>query len=969
MSSANRGSSLRNSSQYSRHVPPNHTGRPGHQPRWPVNHVPYAKEFRSYEQCFNPSDCPPVTIGGNTMVQKESGYQGGYPKQGHAPGVQLGSHDCPPVTIGGNTMVQKESGYQGGYPKQGHAPGVQLGSQSPPHAIYSAAPSAVGGIPERRQVSPPLHINVYGQVSCGLLQENPLRGASLMSLSPSALAPTPLDGHSHTHPRSAMGLEFSSRRNELRPSPVQIQHSPPFYRTTSQDDGRKASIIFVSESPSRKRRRITHHQILELGGTTPTPPPSAHPQTPWDLGVTAHRRSPRYQHRGSPPIRRSRYREWPQDSYPLGVPQPATVVVDVNQVPVSIPVTLSHHGLSLYTGPHISVCQGSTGPPPACQIHGLYACACPQFPPACQVPQFGSCLPQHHHHHHHHHHQPYQAFLAAQQQQQPALAVPHTTHYQHLPQQAPCVWGVHTGTVCGVCLQALCVVCAYRHCVVCAYRNHVCGVCIQEPRVWCVHAGTTCVVCACRNHVCGVCMQALQRPDAVNLDLLAEQHRSSGAAFHHHAPPTQLHTAALAQVASPPPLFLSESRGNQLELLPARSRRPSTPSRRSMNARRWRTSPVAPPHSPYGFLFHFLQAELGSPDSSDTENYEALLSLAERLGEAKPRGLAKVDIEQLPSYKFNTDTHQGDQTSCVVCMCDFEARQMLRVLPCSHEFHAKCVDKWLKATAIVGHCSRSSSARKILRTVMVEMELPVLELIQFADTRWSSEYNMLSKLHAVRKAVGPELANSENNIELLTAVEWKQAAGIVEVLGPLADATKKITEKEFSTFLNHPGHLGVSEDMILTRVSYILNYAIIYAHASSERGKRGKQKQRPTQNNEEREGIDMTEKHPRSWCHSSHCAILSAEVYFLSLRHSECRGLLPHRTILSAEVSFLSLSHPTILSAEVSFLSLPHCAILSAGVSFPLTLPLPLKTRLLPSPLQPGYSPPLPNHPCEYISI
>nr|CAD7570244.1 unnamed protein product [Timema californicum] len=933
MSSANRGSSLRNSSQYSRHVPPNHTGRPGHQPRWPVNHVPYAKEFRSYEQCFNPSDCPPVTIGGNTMVQKESGYQGGYPKQGHAPGVQLGS-------------------------------------QSPPHAIYSAAPSAVGGIPERRQVSPPLHINVYGQVSCGLLQENPLRGASLMSLSPSALAPTPLDGHSHTHPRSAMGLEFSSRRNELRPSPVQIQHSPPFYRTTSQDDGRKASIIFVSESPSRKRRRITHHQILELGGTTPTPPPSAHPQTPWDLGVTAHRRSPRYQHRGSPPIRRSRYREWPQDSYPLGVPQPATVVVDVNQVPVSIPVTLSHHGLSLYTGPHISVCQGSTGPPPACQIHGLYACACPQFPPACQVPQFGSCLPQHHHHHHHHHHQPYQAFLAAQQQQQPALA----------------------------------------------------------------------------------------RPDAVNLDLLAEQHRSSGAAFHHHAPPTQLHTAALAQVASPPPLFLSESRGNQLELLPARSRRPSTPSRRSMNARRWRTSPVAPPHSPYGFLFHFLQAELGSPDSSDTENYEALLSLAERLGEAKPRGLAKVDIEQLPSYKFNTDTHQGDQTSCVVCMCDFEARQMLRVLPCSHEFHAKCVDKWLKATAIVGHCSRSSSARKILRTVMVEMELPVLELIQFADTRWSSEYNMLSKLHAVWKAVGAELANSENNIELLTAVEWKQAAGIVEVLGPLADATKKISGDSYPTSMVIPilhclkSHLNVFitskkdgvmfarslDNTLKARFSF---YDLLYPNQpchSRRRDAHAVPTIPPSWSDGWLRGIKAAGSQLRSsvpvailsqydrllslpailsaaisYLSLPHRAILSAAIYFLSLphhiilsaavsflslphriilsaevsflslchsecrvprstsspHHSECRGLIPHRTILSAEVSFLSLSHPTILSAEVSFLSLPHCAILSAGVSFPLTLPLPLKTRLLPSPLQPGYSPPLPNHPCEIISI
>ena len=36
------------------------------------------------------------------------------------------------------------------------------------------------------------------------------------------------------------------------------------------------------------------------------------------------------------------------------------------------------------------------------------------------------------------------------------------------------------------------------------------------------------------------------------------------------------------------------------------------------------------------------------------------------------------------------------QTVCVVCMSDFETRQMVRVLPCSHEFHAKCVDKWLK---------------------------------------------------------------------------------------------------------------------------------------------------------------------------------------------------------------------------------------------------------------------------------
>ena len=79
---------------------------------------------------------------------------------------------------------------------------------------------------------------------------------------------------------------------------------------------------------------------------------------------------------------------------------------------------------------------------------------------------------------------------------------------------------------------------------------------------------------------------------------------------------------------------------------------------------------------------------------------QALLNLAERLGEAKPRGLTKSDIEQLPSYRFNPETHRTDaeQTLCVVCMCDFENRQLLRVLPCSHEFHTKCVDKWLKVS-------------------------------------------------------------------------------------------------------------------------------------------------------------------------------------------------------------------------------------------------------------------------------
>jgi len=86
--------------------------------------------------------------------------------------------------------------------------------------------------------------------------------------------------------------------------------------------------------------------------------------------------------------------------------------------------------------------------------------------------------------------------------------------------------------------------------------------------------------------------------------------------------------------------------------------------------------------------------EYGS--NQDRENYEALLNLAERLGDAKPKGLVKSDIDQLVSYTYSEDTKQTDQTLCVICMCDFENGQNLRVLPCNHEFHTKCVDKWLK---------------------------------------------------------------------------------------------------------------------------------------------------------------------------------------------------------------------------------------------------------------------------------
>ncbi|KAM9253701.1 RING finger protein 44 isoform 2-T5 [Dugong dugon] len=151
---------------------------------------------------------------------------------------------------------------------------------------------------------------------------------------------------------------------------------------------------------------------------------------------------------------------------------------------------------------------------------------------------------------------------------------------------------------------------------------------------------------------------------------------------------------------------------------------------RRLNTQRYRLQqplpppPPPPPPPPYypSFLPYFLSMLPMSPtamgptisldldvDDVEMENYEALLNLAERLGDAKPRGLTKADIEQLPSYRFNPDSHQSEQTLCVICFSDFEARQLLRVLPCNHEFHTKCVDKWLKANRTCPICRADAS--------------------------------------------------------------------------------------------------------------------------------------------------------------------------------------------------------------------------------------------------------------------
>ncbi|KAI5105379.1 hypothetical protein C0J45_5051 [Silurus meridionalis] len=77
-------------------------------------------------------------------------------------------------------------------------------------------------------------------------------------------------------------------------------------------------------------------------------------------------------------------------------------------------------------------------------------------------------------------------------------------------------------------------------------------------------------------------------------------------------------------------------------------------------------------------------------------NLPALLALEEIQGSVMgKKTLTKVEIERLPAKAYDP-AHSAGKTECQICFSDYKKGEKLRMLPCFHDYHVKCIDRWLK---------------------------------------------------------------------------------------------------------------------------------------------------------------------------------------------------------------------------------------------------------------------------------
>ncbi|CAK62503.1 unnamed protein product (macronuclear) [Paramecium tetraurelia] len=90
--------------------------------------------------------------------------------------------------------------------------------------------------------------------------------------------------------------------------------------------------------------------------------------------------------------------------------------------------------------------------------------------------------------------------------------------------------------------------------------------------------------------------------------------------------------------------------------------------------------------------YEFIQEAMMPQQQFQTDGmtYEQILELQEQIGHVS-KGLTKQEIKKIPKRQVN----QKQKDPCTICYNDIEKFDKIRELKCRHQYHSKCIKKWL----------------------------------------------------------------------------------------------------------------------------------------------------------------------------------------------------------------------------------------------------------------------------------
>ncbi|KAJ1441219.1 Zinc finger, RING-type [Sesbania bispinosa] len=97
-----------------------------------------------------------------------------------------------------------------------------------------------------------------------------------------------------------------------------------------------------------------------------------------------------------------------------------------------------------------------------------------------------------------------------------------------------------------------------------------------------------------------------------------------------------------------------------------------------------------------------------------------LLGYNMRTWVSSAKGASEDQISQIPSWRYkvaltNLDLSNDSESSerlinedpeCCICLAKYKDKEEVRQLPCSHLFHLKCVDQWLRIISCCPLCKQ-----------------------------------------------------------------------------------------------------------------------------------------------------------------------------------------------------------------------------------------------------------------------